>query len=420
MGVSAAIEKSVSYVMAIPRLTSDIEDPQMLIDRLLEAEDFEVVSFSYDEEKDNPMVDILYQGESFHLDFFLEDFVLPELFTINHLLTEEDYTLLQESEVGITTAMIFGENAQQSYHLQIKVLAAMIPNMAGIMDFSSERIISGVWADMAALSQVPPAPTYLYSMQAVSNNDGQVWLHTHGLNRCGLIELEIVDTNETQYQNHSTILGTIASRAVSEGKLEDEKEPILALNFPNGIIVAAWENFADAIMKYPNAVGGCHDRSEDHFRNNESGLLFYYPTQEDYEQGNLVPLTAIDDGLYDNMLYMVTNEETERMQNLARERIGFLLDAISLEGAEVLVKMRLAVDEDKREEAGYQYEHIWFEAKEINEKFIWGILTQEAYWIADIHTGDKMKLSINDLTDWVIYLEDYRITPDDAYLLVQR
>ena len=120
--------------------------------------------------------------------------------------------------------------------------------------------------------------------------------------------------------------------------------------------MAAWENFADAIMKYPNAVGGCHDRSEDHFRNNESGLLFYYPTQadnypisqivnrqfhfvarmyvgypirflgqyspnkflidffrfkpnsgllfyyptqEDYEQGNLVPLTAIDDGLYD-------------------------------------------------------------------------------------------------------------------------
>ena len=74
----------------------------------------------------------------------------------------------------------------------------------------------------------------------------------------------------------------------------------------------------------------------------------------------------------------------------------------------------------KRYNFNYLLEVDKKQLKEINEKFIWGILTQEAYWIADIHTGDKMKLSINDLTDWVIYLEDYRITPDDAYLLVQR
>ena len=63
------------------------------------------------------------------------------------------------------------------------------PELLAVIDDSSEKILSGRWVTLAARSQVAPAPRYLYTAQAVSGDEDCVWLHTHGLNRCGCPEL---------------------------------------------------------------------------------------------------------------------------------------------------------------------------------------------------------------------------------------
>lgn len=419
MARSAAVEKAVSYIMAIPRVVEDMA-PEKVDKRLKEAEDFEIIAMGYDREEDNSYLDVLYHGQYYHVGFFPEDFALSELFSINHAFTEEDIAIMETAKMGLMTTMVFGDDPQESYHLQIKILVAMMPNLAGIVDFGAERIISGVWADMTAISQVPPAPSYLYSLQAVSGDDDAVWIHTHGLDRCGLIELEVVGTNREQYGDHGTILNAMAMNAVVSGELPDEEEPIYVTSLYNGgILVATWRYWSEAINDYDaDIVGGANGRNDGHC--GESGLVFWYANQEDYENRRFGLLTDIDSDVYNNMLQMISNEETARMSALAKERIAFLIDAMDIEGAEAIVKMRLIVDEDKKEEAGSDYEHIWFSVDKIDEAYIWGELTQEPYFIDNLHPGSKAQLSVEDLTDWIIYLGEQRITPDSAYILIQR
>ena len=96
----------------------------------------------------------------------------------------------------------------------------MLPDALAVIDDSSEKILSGRWVALAAESEVPPAPRYLYTAQAVSGEEDCVWLHTHGLNRCGRPELEVLASTKDNYQEHYNVLETLANRI-----LEDEEVP---------------------------------------------------------------------------------------------------------------------------------------------------------------------------------------------------
>ena len=45
------------------------------------------------------------------------------------------------------------------------------------------------------------------------------------------------------------------------------------------------------------------------------------------------------------------------------------------------------------------------------------VLTQEPYYIKNLHEDTEMEIDLNDLTDWILYTPDGAITPDSVYLL---
>ena len=63
----------------------------------------------------------------------------------------------------------------ESYHLQLKILAEAVPEMAGIIDFCAEKILSGVWTKLAIEAEVPPCPDYIYSVQVISGESDEIW-----------------------------------------------------------------------------------------------------------------------------------------------------------------------------------------------------------------------------------------------------
>ena len=71
------------------------------------------------------------------------------MYTINHHLSEENYNIITQSDSGLTVAMTFGEDILKSYHLQLKILYTIVPNMAGVIDFCVERVLSSVWVKLA-------------------------------------------------------------------------------------------------------------------------------------------------------------------------------------------------------------------------------------------------------------------------------
>ena len=62
----------------------------------------------------------------------------------------------------------------------------MIPNQIGVLDESAEKMLPAKWVTMSANSKILPSSKSLFSIQVVINEDKRIWLHTHGLCRCGI------------------------------------------------------------------------------------------------------------------------------------------------------------------------------------------------------------------------------------------
>ncbi|MBQ5513233.1 MAG: DUF4026 domain-containing protein, partial [Bacteroidales bacterium] len=62
-------------------------------------------------------------------------------------------------------------------------------------------------------SKVAPSPDYMFTIHAVNDSEegtDSVWLHTHGLTRCGTIELEILGADLDNWQELGNALNQIA------------------------------------------------------------------------------------------------------------------------------------------------------------------------------------------------------------------
>ena len=142
-----------------------------------------------------------------------------------------------------------------------------------------------------------------------------------------------------------------------------------------------------------------------------------FPLNEIEYKGETYEFQIYPEELKNNSMFMLTNEETAREKALAIERVRYMKTAF-LNGAKVvLVKVGLMIDDEYKTETN-QREHIWFELKSVDSDTFTAELTQEPYMVSGIYAGAIGTYSYNDITDWIVYTEEERITPDDVYLWV--
>lgn len=420
--LSGTKKKEPSYAMLIPMDDKMLDNVEALVRKLVGQSFINVVSTTT---LDGGWYKIAleYKGESFELFVSVDDFELPELYRIGHDFTDEEIAVMESAKRGLISHMVFGENNCASYHLQIKLLLAMIEEPAGIVDFSAERMLSGRWAKLAAQSEVPPSPDYLYVAQAVSGENGKVWVHTHGLHRCGGVELEILDSDVDNYSGQGAILTALASRIISESCFVKEFEPVYIMQLGQDVpLVATWVSWHRAVWFYDHTLlGGMEDRLEGH--NENTGAIFLYLTPED-EENKKVSTVCVYNDLYDeNVMQMITTEETDRMRRLARERLSYLIwifeNQQQFENCGIIVKVGLEVDDEYKD--GDMKEHIWFELKSIDEdnSTFEAELTQEPFYVAALKEGDMRTCRFDEITDWAAYVDGDRITPDSVYKLTR-
>lgn len=409
------MEKTRSQMLAVPAQFSDIEEPQALLDRLREAEDFEV---KFEEmEKETIRLVIVLKEETFLVEMYPMDFTLPELYRCQHLFPDVDVEAIQRAQYGLAIEMDFGIDALASYHLQLKLIHTMLPDVLAVIDDSSEKILSGRWVALAAQSKVPPAPRYLYTAQAVSGDeDTCVWLHTHGLKRCGRPELEVLNSTRDNYQEHYNVLETLANRILEDEAAPEPGSPyFLAYVAEDTPLVVTLVDWQEAVELYPpDMLGGKNDRQEAH--NEDTCAIYVYPSQKSVEEGQYSSLSIYDELLKGNPIFMISNRETARMRALALERISYFFDAAGDKKNKLLVKIGLLVDEEYSNQENDR-EHIWFEVLKVKKGRIKARLTQEPYYIKGIHEGHVGMYGPEDVTDWIIYMPECRISPDDVYQL---
>lgn len=401
-----------SYMLVIPKNDDDdfFKDSIKGIERL---SDVEIKENNYSVEDNSMHLILVYDDVEYSVGFFSGDVSVSESYLDrDFLFSEEDKIAILNAKRALTIFIEFSEDEKKSYQLQLKLAVAMVPDMLGILDESAEKMLPAKWVKMTAESNVLPNPKDLFSVQAVVSDDKKVWLHTHGLCRCGITELEILESDVNNYQSHYNLLSTYAMYLLDNKKKIDIKDggAYIGLLINNQPVVVTCVPWTEAIFQYKNLkLGGKSDRKSSH--NSKTSVIFLYKSEEDEKNGVLSKINIYDELWGKNPIFFISDEETFRMKCLAMERFNYVKKGFKNKENQIIIKIGLPLEEKG------SFEHIWFELLEIKGNKFKAKLTQEPYNISNMHTGDEGWYTKDDVTDWIIYTKDYSINPDNAYLL---
>lgn len=402
-----------SYFLVVPKDESK-DMTNGIFERVAAVKGIEIKEKSLPDKEGPGKLIITYDNEEYVVGFYVSDFGLPEMLGQQcYYFTDDEIKSLRNASKALTIFMEFHEDCKKSFHLQLKLAVAMVPDLLGIMDESAEKLICARWAYMAATSEITPGAKDLFMVQAVTNQDGEVWLHTHGLCRCGVTELEILKSDKKNYNNHYQVLSTFASYLLDKNEtfIPKESSAYIGILSDKQPVVVTYLSWVEGLKEYQKLdLGGISDRQEGH--NSRTGLIFAYRSEQDEDNGKLSKITDFNQSWGDNPMFFISNAETARMKALAMERFHFVKEQMDMKDRKIIIKIGLPVDDDDN------YEHIWFELLGFEEDRFRAKLMQEPYGVANMHAGDEGWYTVEDVTDWVIYTPEYSVSPDTAYLLV--
>lgn len=402
--------------------------------------DFDLLSFSPLEENMEFYIagfaaEIEYTGQQYDVDIYVsktEGLYLQDYGFANNI-DEESLKVAQGQQYYIETSMFFGEDNLASFHLQLKLMNAIVPKASVVIDFMSYRLLSAKWLSLSARSSIPPSPDYLYTLHCVydqeeDNDNKRYWFHTHGLLRCGSVELEMLNITQGIEQMH-TLMNMTVKKFLTDPSREKEQ---FAIGYDGMGINLCWLRWEEALNDFPaNILGGMNDRKQDgDIHASPSGILFAV------EDKNMTSPEIYASTLADNPIYYISTEETSRMSALAKERFGMFKEVFEKENPwkekksfiknifgskgpgdsdwSFLVKLGLTVDDA---ETGSDKEHLWFDVISVNEDEMEVKLLNQPYWISSIKEGGIYKYPTELLTDWIIYGPESTYTPDSIYEL---
>lgn len=420
-----------SCMIIVPENEEDIR-PEKIVERLENGGSIKrtgAVRKHEVEEEENAfsiVIPVSVEDREYEIIISIVQLEIPEFFRTIHAFTDLDFQKIEKIQVGISVDMDYSKDFLTSYHDQLKIVNLLVPGHLAVIDAPSEKIISGRWVKLAAESQVPPAPRYLFTVQAISNDGDEIWLHTHGLKRCGLPELEILGSNRDMYNTHYSVIESMAVRMIENEEALQPYEPMFLAWLTEDIaMVATVVDWREGLKHYPDAeLGRQADRDEYHSKDTEVVML--YLNEDDVDAKKVENVQVMDEYLGNNTMFMVSNEETNRMRKLAQERIGYVRKIMEHQDPDVhvLLKIGLKLDReyiDPDSDPETQKEHIWFELKEIKKKLLKEVfvceLTQKPYYVKKMDEGSIGKYTVSDVTDWIIFADGGKYTPDDAYML---
>lgn len=394
---------------------------------------------SFEKEEDNIAINgevyiatIQYKGDSFN--FILAGYKTDDIdlrtYGFGNMVDDEHLDTALKQTQFLYTSLYFNDDPLTSFHLQLKVMHAIVPEASVCIDFMTFRLLSPKWLAITAKSPTPPSPDYLYTIHAVYDDKDGVktyWFHTHGLHRCKSVELEMVNIKQGAEEMH-TLLNMVAKRFLTDRSLENEK---FVIGYDGMGINICWLRWEEALKDFPKNILGGFDERDDENHSEPSGILFAV------EDDNMISPEIYATTLADNPIYYITNEETERMSSLAKERFHMFKETFLNKGKKnekksflgklfgskktnedvwgFIIKLGLTTDNP---DENTEKEHLWFEVLDIdNNDNITGKLMNQPYWIAGLNEGDIKFYPMDLLTDWLIYGTEETYSTDTIYRL---
>ena len=406
-----------SYMIAIPKDQGLIEDPKNFMGNLTSCAFIKINDMDIDDTR-GLVVDLTIGDNDYEVEINPTGVEIPDFVRPEHAFTDEEVKMLDEAQAGLSVCFDYEGDSNQCFYDQLRIIDALFPELLAVLDCPSEKLLSGKWVSLAAKSSVLPAPRYLFTVQAISDGGDEVWLHTHGLKRCGLNELEILNSNKEFFNDHYKMIEAFALRMLESDEPIEPGDAVFIGQAAGKQLTLTAVDWKEALDHYPDVTLGTEEDRDDGVHGEDTCVLMIYKNERAEEQQIYTPVDDFNPFLGQNPMFYFSTEETKRMSALAIERLPYMIKAFGNKENAVIAKIGLTIDKehwsnpDKPEK-----EHIWFEIKDIKNDSVVGELTQEPYYVSGMKQGDTGTYPFSDITDWLIFTKENRVSPDDAYLL---
>ena len=321
------------------------------------------------------------------------------------------------------------ENPQQDVMVQLAVLDAVAGECYAVLDAVSSFIFGGTWLAEMALSYTPHNPDISYIIHAISpadeNAENDYWLHTHGLLKYGLPELEILRGNRDSLYIYQAIIQTLAVQLIDKPQNWLEDKLLVAHSQDTSIFISMkpWQQAVDSDLlvqktgffrkKAMPFNGDINDRDDIH---SQPAMVLFANIDDQVK-----PITDYGKLLSDDSHIMnyLPDSETERMSALAQEKLPILQQCFRLnppaENQEWGYIMKFMCESEQTEAC----EHMWFELLEIGENEAKAQLMNDPFDIPEMQKDEIYTLPLTQMTDWIIYSQplESQITPDTVFNL---
>jgi len=357
------------------------------------------------------------EAETYHI------FATPT--DVDQLLEGPDWNYMRPEDVAQAKASRWGLGVETTYseapliqfHRQLQLLHAIAPEAVAVIDDAACWPHPGAWMEEIATTMAPPNPLNLYLIHEVfEEGDREVWIHTHGLLRCGCLELEMLGVPTDAVGPLGGLLTTAAAMVIEQA-MPPADEPFL-IGADMDLVWLPWEQ---GIRQFPRGTPGARDSDRDDFHSIPSAVLLA-PGRKllglfGRRYRNPLCYRPLLDG---NPLLFVSNLETLRMSMLAQERLDVFLELLArFTGSKdwlFMVKIGYPVDEAQDED---DREHLWFEVHGADAESVDATLTNQPYAITRMREGDRARHSLDGMSDWNIFCEYGRFDPDTVVHLIR-
>lgn len=303
-----------------------------------------------------------------------------------------------------------------SYVSLVRFLFSPFPDLPGLLDANTTGWMSRDALEEFFLEEGSQAPAetlwIIHVVRDESKDRGSIWLHTHGLWRCGRPELEMLDVDRAHLHEASSLLNDLAERLIDETP-PPPGEPYL-IGQELLVMLRPWQEVVARLP--PEAPGGTRDRQEKNDNMHLGARAVVCDVQPDSEDGriNSYPREVLERLAEDDVVLYKSAASTERMTRRACYTWGELATAFAklqplgrgtTEEPRVKVLLKVSFAFGGGEEEDRSAEHLWFETLRFEGDRAEGRLLNSPLHIMEMEKDQVLWVERNKVSDWKVHTE---------------
>lgn len=309
---------------------------------------------------------------------------------------------------------VLGDDPVGEHFHVLRTLCHAFPDVPMVLDVNSTRCFTREELERMFTSDVEPSPHELWAIHAVADMDkgSPAWIHTHGLWRCGLPELEMLEVPQSHLRSAVDVLNTVASLLL-ESSPPAPGEP-LEIGQDLAVALQPWQEVVRFVP--PEAHGSMRDRSHD--ESEHSGVravVCAAKPQGTFRKVWVWPREVVEHFNQDGAVRYLSARETARQSAAARAAWPELATAFAAAQkrgllnpqrlrAVFLVKAGFSADGAADPDAEHR-EHLWFKIESFKGQAARGELINQPFSIPSMQSGKRYDIPAAIVSDWHVQMQ---------------